>query len=230
MWRGASLCLPPKCRIAAEKSRDVKKEVVIAGELDFWVDGVLEWGIELLRRGQRKGEHIKRFLRNGTYAKFAPKKARVVDFRPFPSRPRGNPQNYAENYVAVVVDKDFSGATVISSSQEARVKFLGKLDVTVYEQKLDKEAKEGKPPVAAHGGDMMDEISVSDDEYEHDEEDQELEGVCKCRPKCLCIQCGCRPVTLDADGRPTIRDDGKKVRKACPANCRADHHSLLSDE
>lgn len=104
-WRGASLCLPPTHRVAAEVSRVLKQGTpLIAGELDFWVNSTLEWAIELLRQGDRKGEHLERFERDGVYGPLRAKQWRVVDFRlatdPQASlpRPRSEP-----GYVSVVM-------------------------------------------------------------------------------------------------------------------------------
>lgn len=81
-WRGASLCLPPTHRVAAEVSRVLKQGTPqIAGELDFWINSTLEWAIELLRQGDRKGEHLQRFQRDGSYGPLRAKQWRVVDFR-----------------------------------------------------------------------------------------------------------------------------------------------------
>ncbi len=104
-WRGASLCLPPTHRVAAEVSRVLKQgSPRIAGELDFWINSTLEWAIELLRQGDRKGEHLERFERDGVYGPLRAKQWRVVDFRlvsdPLASlpRPRSEP-----GYVSVVM-------------------------------------------------------------------------------------------------------------------------------
>ena len=81
-WRGASLCLPPSHRVAAEVSHVLKQGTPqIAGELDFWINSTLEWAIELLRQGDRKGEHLDRFGTGGAYGPLCPKQWRVVDFR-----------------------------------------------------------------------------------------------------------------------------------------------------
>ncbi len=38
------------------------------GYLDFYVNGKLQWGIELLREGQKEKEHSDRFKKGGAYA------------------------------------------------------------------------------------------------------------------------------------------------------------------
>jgi len=104
-WRGASLCLPPTHRVAAEVSRVLKQGTPqITGELDFWINSTLEWAIELLRQGDRKGEHLERFQRDGAYGPLRAKQWRVVDFRlaadPLAALPRPRPE---PGYVSVVM-------------------------------------------------------------------------------------------------------------------------------
>ena len=81
-WRGASLCLPPTHRVAAEVSQVLRQGTRhITGELDFWINSTLEWAIELSRQGDRKGEHLERFGTDGVYGPLRAKQWRVVDFR-----------------------------------------------------------------------------------------------------------------------------------------------------
>jgi len=51
----------------------------IAGELDFYINGTLRWGIELLIDGAGVGEHVNRFA--GKYAPLCVSDYIVVDFR-----------------------------------------------------------------------------------------------------------------------------------------------------
>ena len=104
-WRGASMCLPPNHHVAAEVSRVLMAgyPLAITGELDLWVNSTLEWAIELLSKGDRKGEHISRFQADGVYGPLQAKQWRCVDFRlPNPDAslpvPRTEP-----NYVSVVM-------------------------------------------------------------------------------------------------------------------------------
>jgi len=101
------MCLPPHCRIAGECSQVVEHDVVIDEELDFWVDGTLEWAIELLRQGDRKGKHIHNM--ETKYADLEPTQSRLVDFRESNNKPRG----LHPNYVAVLVANDFKSAQVL---------------------------------------------------------------------------------------------------------------------
>jgi hypothetical protein len=53
----------------------------IEGEIDFFVDGNLRWGIELLVHGRNITEHISRFKEGGKYAPLKCNDDVVVDFR-----------------------------------------------------------------------------------------------------------------------------------------------------
>ena len=53
----------------------------IKGEIDFFVDGELRWGIELLVHGRKITEHISRFQEGGKYAQLKCNDDVVVDFR-----------------------------------------------------------------------------------------------------------------------------------------------------
>ncbi|KAF4027937.1 putative AAA domain-containing protein [Phytophthora infestans] len=53
----------------------------IDGEIDFYLNGSLRWGIELLVNGDRIGEPMSRFATGGKYAALAAKEYVVIDFR-----------------------------------------------------------------------------------------------------------------------------------------------------
>jgi len=54
----------------------------VTGELDFYVKGTLKWAVELLRNGDKIGEHLGRFdLKNGKYRKVDMSDYVVVDCR-----------------------------------------------------------------------------------------------------------------------------------------------------
>lgn len=94
------------------------------GELDFWINSDLNWAIELLRLGSKKGAHLDKLRTNGSYAALVPSHWRVIDFRAPGSSP------HRENgYVAVVVDADFRGATVKfeDMSKDMHIQFQGSL-------------------------------------------------------------------------------------------------------
>ena len=61
----------------------------ISGELDFYVDGHLQWCVELLRNGDKIGEHLARFhSHTGKYREVKARQYLVVDCRP-PKRGSG---------------------------------------------------------------------------------------------------------------------------------------------
>jgi hypothetical protein len=49
--------------------------------IDFYINGGLRWGVELVRDGRDIGEHARRFGTDGKYAQFAFNDWRVLDFR-----------------------------------------------------------------------------------------------------------------------------------------------------
>ncbi|OWY90966.1 Crinkler (CRN), partial [Phytophthora megakarya] len=51
------------------------------GEIDFYLDGSLRWGIELLVNGDKIGEHMSQFAPKGKYAALAAEAYAVIDFR-----------------------------------------------------------------------------------------------------------------------------------------------------
>lgn len=56
---------------------------IVSGELDFYVDGHLQWCLELLRQGDKIGEHLSRFdKRIGKYREVEANQYLVVDCRP----------------------------------------------------------------------------------------------------------------------------------------------------
>ncbi len=83
---GLAAALPPSCYICPELSRvfpgEQTEDGKIDGELDFYIDGDLRWGIELLVMGDKISEHMNRFsIPNGKYAPLRVKDYAVVDFR-----------------------------------------------------------------------------------------------------------------------------------------------------
>jgi hypothetical protein len=121
-WRGASMCLPPNHRIAAEVSQIVDKGRSIAGEVDFWINSELQWAVELLRQGSRKGEHMGRFQEKGVYRILEPKHWRVIDFRAQDAHPHRE-----EGYIAVMIRNDYKGARVeLGQGRAVDIDFHGK--------------------------------------------------------------------------------------------------------
>lgn len=83
-------CSPASVMVCPELSRvfpgaDVSGDGnTIAGELDFYLNGDLRWGIELLVGGSDIGEHMFRFSTGGKYAALLVKDYVVLDFRKGP--------------------------------------------------------------------------------------------------------------------------------------------------
>jgi hypothetical protein len=82
---GLAACLPPKCHICPELSKVFPNDQIgggkIEGEIDFYVNGELRWGIELLVLGDKISEHMSRFGPKGKYFPLRVNEHAVVDFR-----------------------------------------------------------------------------------------------------------------------------------------------------
>jgi len=85
---GLALYTPPECSICPELSKifppdnNPNSRQAIAGEIDFYLNGSLRWGIELLVNGEGIGEHLDRFSPpNGKYVALAINDYAIVDFR-----------------------------------------------------------------------------------------------------------------------------------------------------
>ncbi|KAI3641438.1 hypothetical protein MIR68_000568 [Amoeboaphelidium protococcarum] len=85
---GLALHTPPHCSICPELSKifppnyNIDSQQVIAGEIDFYLNGSLRWGIELLVNGDGVGEHLIRFSPpDGKYVLLAVNDYAIVDFR-----------------------------------------------------------------------------------------------------------------------------------------------------
>jgi hypothetical protein len=85
---GLALHTPPHCSIYPELSKifpsdtNLDAQQAFAGEIDFYLNGNLRWGIELLVNGDGIGEHLSRFAPpNGKYVSLAVNDYAVVDFR-----------------------------------------------------------------------------------------------------------------------------------------------------
>jgi hypothetical protein len=85
---GLALHTPPDCCICSELSKifpsntNLNSQQVIADEIDFYLNGSLRWGIELLVNGGGTGNHLSRFSQpNGKYMSLAVNDYAIVDFR-----------------------------------------------------------------------------------------------------------------------------------------------------
>jgi hypothetical protein len=76
-YRAASTVVPAMATI----SPDVGPIFGSTGFLDFYVNSGLEWGVELLREGDRMENHAKRFVSGGTYEEIPLKHWAIIDFR-----------------------------------------------------------------------------------------------------------------------------------------------------
>jgi hypothetical protein len=92
--QGLALNTTAHCHICPELSKKYvpdDSDPTINGEIDFYLNGKLRWGIELLVNGEGIGEHISRFEpHNGKYVALGVNDYVVVDFRRNTS---GNPTN-----------------------------------------------------------------------------------------------------------------------------------------
>ena len=84
--QGLALFTPPECNICPELSKIFPADGIvpgaILGEIDFYINSKLRWGIELLVNGKGISEHLSRFaLPNGKYAPLEVLKYAVVDLR-----------------------------------------------------------------------------------------------------------------------------------------------------
>jgi hypothetical protein len=85
---GLALHTHPGCSICPELSKifppytNINTQQTITGEIDFYLNSNLRWGIELLVNGDGIGEHISRFTpTDGKYVSLAVNDYEIVDFR-----------------------------------------------------------------------------------------------------------------------------------------------------
>ncbi|KAF8454735.1 hypothetical protein BGX38DRAFT_1267665 [Terfezia claveryi] len=76
-YKAATTAVPRHATVSA----DVGAIFGSVGYLDFYVNGDLNWGIELLREGDRMKQHAKRFIEDGAYAVIPLKEWVIIDFR-----------------------------------------------------------------------------------------------------------------------------------------------------
>eukprot|EP00523_Entomoneis_sp_CCMP467_P012077 CAMPEP_0168717728 /NCGR_PEP_ID=MMETSP0724-20121128/149_1 /TAXON_ID=265536 /ORGANISM="Amphiprora sp., Strain CCMP467" /LENGTH=468 /DNA_ID=CAMNT_0008764213 /DNA_START=9 /DNA_END=1415 /DNA_ORIENTATION=+ len=79
---------------------------IVTGELDFYINGALQWCLELLRQGDKIGEHLDRFDKaNGKYREVASNDYLVVDCRGPKHGPGVQPK---QSRCTLYFSKDFS--------------------------------------------------------------------------------------------------------------------------
>jgi hypothetical protein len=113
VMEGLAAFTPPSCCICPELSKiffDGTKSnaqpTTVAGEIDFYLNSSLRWGIELLVNGDGIGEHVSRFTPpNGKYVALAVSDYTVVDFR---RNSTGRPTNISRhpNRITVFFKED----------------------------------------------------------------------------------------------------------------------------
>ena len=69
------------CPRGAKVSADVRAVFGAVGVLDFYVNGDLCWGVELLREGNKISKHAQRFGDGGDYENIPLKDWVILDFR-----------------------------------------------------------------------------------------------------------------------------------------------------
>jgi energy-coupling factor transporter ATP-binding protein EcfA2 len=109
---GLSLHTPPTCYICPEMSRVFsdfphQPEQHINGEIDFYLNGSLRWGIELLVNGDKIGQHMSRFEVNGKYAALGVKDYIVVNLQGNYNRIATNITRYPKR-MTIYFKHDFS--------------------------------------------------------------------------------------------------------------------------
>ncbi|KAJ3262330.1 hypothetical protein HK103_002744 [Boothiomyces macroporosus] len=114
---GLALYTPPSCSICPELSKifpsntNLNAQQTIPGEIDFYLNGGLRWGIELLINGAGISEHISRFTPpNGKYVLLNVKDYAVVDFRRNES---GQPSKHPNRISVFFKNDDYSVARCV---------------------------------------------------------------------------------------------------------------------
>jgi hypothetical protein len=107
-----SVCICPELGLRFPNELDPSSPS-ITGEIDFYVDGDIRWGIELLVGGEKISEHLARCGPGGKYAALDMLDFAIVDFR------RGNPDIIPrlmldEKRITVIFPPDdFSSCTIV---------------------------------------------------------------------------------------------------------------------
>jgi energy-coupling factor transporter ATP-binding protein EcfA2 len=125
---GLASFTPPNCSICPELSKifsattNPNTQQTIHGEIDFYLNSSLRWGIELLVNGDGIGEHISRFTPpNGKYVALAVSDYTVVDIR---RNSTGRPTNISRHSNRITVffkNDDYSIAQCILGLDNAPV-------------------------------------------------------------------------------------------------------------
>ncbi|KAF8426729.1 hypothetical protein EV426DRAFT_592582 [Tirmania nivea] len=101
----ASIALPSRGFI----SPDVGPVFGSRGYLDFYIDGDLRWGVEIMREGSRMAEHVDRFSPSGRYTRIPCSQWRIIDFRHHSK----SPGELEENVFYALYSSDYREITVL---------------------------------------------------------------------------------------------------------------------
>jgi len=95
----------------------------VTGELDFYINGDLQWALELLRNGDRLQEHMRRFdFESGKYRQIELKAYLVVDCRG-PKRPKWsrNVSPEKKDLCTLYFSEDFKTCTCVMHNKEDKL-------------------------------------------------------------------------------------------------------------
>ena len=111
---GLAMNTPPRCYICPELSKIFPSnandtcQMPINGAIDFYLDGGIRWGIELLVNGGGIGEHINRFTPpKGKYVSLDVKDYVVVDFRKAKSTRSRNSLSHPNRITVFFMTEDY---------------------------------------------------------------------------------------------------------------------------
>jgi hypothetical protein len=125
---GLASFTPPNCSICPELSKifpattNPNTQQTIPGEIDFYLNCSLRWGIELLVNGDGIGEHISRFTPpNGKYVALAVSDYTVVDIRRNSTGRLANISRHSNRITVFFKNDDYSIAQCILGLDNAPV-------------------------------------------------------------------------------------------------------------
>ena len=89
--------------------------------MDFYINGEIRYGIELLIRGSGLGEHQARFGAGGKYERLGVKQHLVVDCRPEVGGTTTNALRRGPNLMTMFFSDDFSRFRYVWDEDEAEI-------------------------------------------------------------------------------------------------------------
>jgi hypothetical protein len=104
------------------------------GYLDFYVDGKLNWGVELVREGKRMADHIDCFGREGRYKNIPFDHWAIIDFWYNSATPKKLESNvwyamYADDYKTIAVRHQGHEDVVLTLCGDSLLSPFSQLDV-----------------------------------------------------------------------------------------------------